>query len=250
MYKCDQCDRNFVRQDNLRRHVKISHPSLVAKEGSIVCTNHKGDNLVSNVVNSNNTTNIFLTRDPDFLKKLIELKGGEEAALNALKKAVYHKIRGEVELFGEMYLRGDDPEKWSVVCVDAKTHFFRIKQPDGTWLDDPGAVESRKRFYGNYTDAVLMMMGRIVIDPVVDRGVDLDDFPDRAGTQMDFVDMQSMQCRISEVCSQKFQQELFAKELTSYYFGRLRQIKQKNISTQRRMDHIKDYLNGMERNVI
>ena len=60
--------------------------------------------------------------------------------------------------------------------------------------------------------------------PVVDHGVELDDFSDRAGEKMDHVDLKTIQNRLTVICSQKFNQELFAKELTKLYFKRIRDI--------------------------
>jgi len=234
---CQKCGKTYLRRDILARHVKKAHPGTergtLNSVKNLKIVNNKNTTNNTNVgntcVNSHNVTTvnkIYLSRnDPDFVRRLIALKGGEKEALRALKKAIYSEVKGEVELFGEMYCQGNDPSQWSVVCVDAKTNYFKIKLPDGSWLDDPGAVESCRRFYGNYTDGVLVLMRDVMFGPIVDRDVDAPDFPDRAGNQMDIVDLRTIQDRIHYVCSQKFKQNLFAKELTKYYCRRVRDIK-------------------------
>jgi len=211
--KCEYCGKQCRDVSNLMRHIKTTHNS----HNTVMTTNHHHYTTIIN-------NPIYLSRDPSFLEKLIKLKGGQEEALNAIKEAIYNEVKGEVKLFGEMYLQGDDPTKWPIICVDEKTRFFKIRMEDGTWLSDPDGVESRRRFYGNYTDSVLILMNQFMFLPVVDHGVELDDFSDRAGEKMDHVDLKTIQNRLTVICSQKFNQELFAKELTKLYFKRIRDI--------------------------
>jgi len=218
-YECNYCGKEFHRKDVLLKHLKNIHTT-----NSKTINNHDKHYTINIGGSVNIDGPIYLARDPGFLEKLIKLKGGEEGALNAIKEAIYNKVKGEVKLFGEMYLQGDDPTRWPIMCVDEKTHFFKIRQSDGTWLSDPDAVESRRRFYGNYTDSVLILMNQFMFLPVVDHEVDHEDFSDRAGEKMDYVDLKTIQARLTEICSQKFDQELFAKELTKLYFKRIRDI--------------------------
>jgi len=250
MHNCDVCHKTFHHKSSLSRHKNGGCIAVNQNNACKHCGREYSDrsNLRRHLkkcrVNVDRSTNItmngpiYLTRDPDFLKKLIKLKGGEEQALRAIKEAVYNKVKGEVKLFGEMYLRGDDPTQWPIVCVDAKTHYFKIKQPDGTWISDPGGLESRKRYYGNYTDGVLHLMNNAMFIPVVDQDVQHDDFPDRAGSQMDHVDLRTIQDRLHEVCSSRFNQELFASELTKLYFRRIRDIKNSKKSDQEIADDL------------
>jgi len=219
-YACDQCNKKFTRRDNLLKHVKQYHCGInVVKNSNNITNSHN--------VTNNNVTNItmLLTRDhQEFLNQLINLKGNEHNALNSLKNAIHEKIKGEVKLFGEIYMQGDDPNQWSVVCVDAKT---KIRQEDGSWLDDPNAVESRKRFYSNYTDSMLVLMKNLMFNCIVDQRVNSDDYDYRVRECMDLVGLQETQTRLFDVCSSEFSQNTFAKELTNLYFSRLREIKNK-----------------------
>jgi len=244
-HKCNICGKILASAETLQRHLSKIHgerkETVILKNiVNNINTGNKTDNSTVNNTTINNNQ-IYLTRDPDFLKKLIELKGGEKQALQAIKQAVYEQIKGEVKLFGEMYLKGDDPSLWPIVCVDAKTHFFKIKQPDGTWLDDPGAYHIRKRYYGNYSDTVLILIRQFMFDPIVDHDVHLENFHDRAGDQMDFVDLRTVQERVYEINSQKFKQELFARELTDLYFNRIRDIKNARKDPDSALNRIKKF---------
>ena len=115
----------------------------------------------------------------------------------AVKQAAYAKIKGEVELFGKMYLRGDDPDLWPIVCVDPKTNFYKIRNKDGTWTPDPGALQIRKRYYGNFTDSVLLLIQQFMFAPVVDIRVDQPDYAERASGNMDYADLQTLPTPLS-----------------------------------------------------
>src|SRR3989338_2332623 len=234
---CPSCGKQFNSQGIMGKHLircrkdtPLEHPQTphLVSEVINVDNNHHNVNINSNNGN-NHTTNvtnqIYLTRDPKFLDLLIQLKGGRQEAFNALKKAVYNEIRGEVELFGEVYLRGNDPSLWPIVCIDSKTCYFKIKNPDVSWTADPGAVKIRERYYGNYTDAVLLLVNFFMFDPIVDQNIDSPEYEGRACERMDYVDLQTIQTRLAYVCSKKFRQDMFARELADYYIRRIEDIK-------------------------
>jgi len=225
-YICDICGKGYTRKSKMLCHREVhsqqSTASTIISESSHV--------TVGTGNNSNNTTvniqNLVLERNyRPFLEKLIRIHGDERKVFQHLKQVVHEQIKGEVKLFGDMYMSGDDPEKWSVVCVDAKTHFFKIRQPDGSWVDDPGAIKSKRLFYNNYTDSVLFLMDGIVFQRIVDQNVDGDDYDYRAGTLMDHTQIDVLQERLHHVCSSSFRQNLFASELAKHYHQRIRDVK-------------------------
>ena len=245
---CRECKLQISSRENLKRHVRTAHPEvnlarcmkdsdqLGSREGDQdqeikICSNQAHNinslNTNTNCIINNITadTIIYFNRDPNFLDLLIKLTGSEEGAIRAIKKAVYHKTRGEVELLGDVYLRGDDPSKWSIMCVDPKTALFKVKMsPVGEWISDPGAKLIREIFCGNYTDSILQTIGRFMINKVVDIDVDKEWYSHRVEGAMDHIDMKSLQDRAMEVCSQKYRHDLFTKELIRYYFERVRAI--------------------------
>ena len=262
---CRECKLKISSRENLKRHLRTAHPEvnlkecldfanrepIESKEGGDqtvsgneinVCGDQPTQSQNTNALNNNslntnchNTINnitadtiIYFNRDPNFLDLLIKLTGSEEGAIRAIKKAVYHKTRGEIELLGDVYLRGDDPSKWSIMCVDPKTAFFKVKMsPDGDWISDPGGKLIREIFCGNYTDSILQAVGRFMINRVVDIDVDKEWYSHRVEGAMDHIDMKSLQDRAMEVCSQRYRHDLFTKELIKYYFERVRAIRAK-----------------------
>ena len=255
---CEQCQQIYSNGFSLQRHLKKHHaaaqPSAsnitIGHDGNVGNDSHDNHNHDQNHHNQqaqviNNVTNqIYLTRDPNFLNELIKLKGGEREALWAIKEAVYGQIKGEVKLFGEMYLGGEYLVLGRMVCLDPKTNYYKIKNRDGTWTHDPGAVHIRKLYYGNYTDAVLLLVNKFMFEPLVDINVGAQDYSQRAENNMDYVDLKRIQDRLAEVCSHRFKQESFAKELTKYYCRRVREIQNSGKTLEESLKNVMEYANN------
>ena len=238
--ECEQCHHIYSNAYSLQRHLKKHHHTSQQPVNITIDQNHHNHQ----VINNNVTNQIYLTRDPNFLSELIKLKGGEREALWAIKEAVYGQIKGEVNLFGEIYLRGDDPSLWPIVCLDPKTNYYKIRNRDGTWTHDPGAIHIRKLYYGNYTDAVLLLVNKFMFEPLIDINVGDIDYSQRAENNMDYVDLKHIQDRLAEVCSHRFKQETFARELTKYYCRRIREIQNSGKTLEESLRNVMEYANN------
>ena len=233
-YNCQHCNRRYNSRDSLTRHLRVSHPQFIKADridqviDQSVNNSHNEGSIIGdhNTVNHTVNNQIYLVRDPNFLQTLVEIMGSEEGALLAIKRAAYNKIQGEVELFEKVYLRGNDPSLWPIVCTDQKNCIFKIKNRDGTWTSDPGAKKIWELFCGNYTDSILMTINRFLIEPLVDKNVGSEDYSTRATSLMDHIDFMTLQTRPTELYSPKYRQDQFAKELIKAYYRRLRTIQE------------------------